>query len=64
MHGSSAYEVIDEAIGPADAGVSDAGEAAGDAGECGPDDGVGVPVVVYIYFHVYFDAGPLHFELS
>ena len=55
MHRTHAYKIIDEAIGASYAGVSDAGEAAGDAGECSPNDAVGVSVIFWVDFHLYFE---------
>lgn len=55
VHGSHPHEIVDGAVGFADAGVADAGEAAGDAGEGRPDYGVGVAVVLYIDLHLDFD---------
>lgn len=55
MHRPHADKVIDQAIRASDSSVSDAGEAAGDAGECSPNDAVGVSVIFWVYFHLYFE---------
>lgn len=63
VHGPPPHEIVDGAIGLADAGVPDAGHAAGQARQGCPHQTVRVPVVLGVYLHVYLELS-FHLHLS